>query len=425
MTRRSVPRISPNDLRDHADEARIARVWDRIEHDLVGFEAPPKRGSRLAYLAVAAAFAAFGGGLFVGKIAYQERRSGAALVVASPDRSTVDVLAAGSEGRTFTLPGGGTLTLQPGATVELERGSTSTLKLLQGEASIDTARAAGMVIVAGDAQLNTQAGSVLNLRRNQDDVDVSVRDGSVSITSPAGSKKLDRGQSDAVPIHAPTSALSQTDSPLLARGARGGARAHKPNEPHAADPPATPATALPEWRVAYNNNDIAGALDQLRKGPGGLDGAIDSANAYDLMTIVLIKGIDGKAQTRAYERVVKSFPNDTRAPFAARELVKIYTAAGRPDLAKVYNDLANSGLLAQDGLGLCTQMRAEQDAGHKDEARRKAHEYVEKYPDGPCNSTADSILQGERPGKDGDPAAAVDASAPEKALAATPDAGAP
>src|SRR3954469_6364452 len=138
MSRRSVPRISPNDLRDHADEARIARVWDRIERDLGGFEAPAARPPRLVYLAIAAAFAAFGGGILVGKLAFQDRPGGAVAVVASPDRSTVDVLAAGSEGRTFALPGGGMLTLQPGATVEIERGGTSTLKLLQGEASIDT-----------------------------------------------------------------------------------------------------------------------------------------------------------------------------------------------------------------------------------------------------------------------------------------------
>src|SRR6185436_13902042 len=121
MIRRSAPRISPNDLRDHADEARIARVWDRIEHDLGGFEAPPQRPPRFVYLAIAAAFAAFGGGLLVGKTAFHEPPTGVVAVVASPDRSTVDVLAAGSEGRTFALPGGGMLTLQPGATVEIER----------------------------------------------------------------------------------------------------------------------------------------------------------------------------------------------------------------------------------------------------------------------------------------------------------------
>lgn len=425
MTRRSVPRISPNDLRDHADEARIARVWDRIEHDLVGFEAPPKRGSRLAYLAIAAAFAAFGGGLFVGKIAYQERRSGAVAVVASPDRSTVDVLAAGSEGRTFTLPGGGTLTLQPGATVEIERGSTSTLKLLQGEASIDTARAAGMMIVAGDAQLNTQAGSVLNLRRNQDDVDVSVRDGSVSITSPAGSKKLDRGQSDAVPIHAPTSALSQTDSPLLARGARGGARVHKPNEPHAVDPPATPATALPEWRAAYDRYDMAGALNQLRQQAGGIDGAIASAkSSSELLAIYdLTRRSDATAAMTALQRVIDRFPDGDGAASAAYYLAKAYQAGGQLDRAKHYLDLYPKSELLQDGL--CGQMRAEQNAGHKDEARRDAKEYLAKYPDGTCKSTADSILQGERLGQDADPAAAGDASAPEKGPAATSDAGAP
>ena len=56
MSRRCLPAIDPKDLRDHADEARIARVWQRIEHDLTGFEAPPKRSPSFTYLAVAAAF---------------------------------------------------------------------------------------------------------------------------------------------------------------------------------------------------------------------------------------------------------------------------------------------------------------------------------------------------------------------------------
>jgi len=109
------PRVASTDLRDHADEARIARVWDRIERDLTRLDAPSTpRTPRLAYLAVAAALMAFGGGVLVGKIAFQGPANSAVTVVASTDTASDDELAQGSEGSTITLPGGATLTYPPG-----------------------------------------------------------------------------------------------------------------------------------------------------------------------------------------------------------------------------------------------------------------------------------------------------------------------
>jgi ferric-dicitrate binding protein FerR (iron transport regulator) len=214
MSRRPVPRIAPEDLRDHADEARIARVWERVEHDLVGLEAPRRRrSSSLVYVAIAASFAAFGGGLLTGKYGFHDRVAPATAVAATSEGAAADVLAAGSEKRSFALPGGGQLTLQPGATVELERaGDALTLKLVQGEAAIDTValpRAAGLALVAGEAKLEAQAGSVLTVSRDQEDMDVSVRDGAVSITSPAGTQQLGRGERvDAVPIRSVTASAA-------------------------------------------------------------------------------------------------------------------------------------------------------------------------------------------------------------------------
>jgi TolA-binding protein len=427
MSRRSVPRIAPNDLRDHADEARIARVWERIEQDLTGFEAPDVRSPRLAYLAVAAALAAFGGGILVGKLSFDEPRLASVPVIASSDKSTVDVLAAGSEGRSFTLPGGGTLTLQPGATVELERaGSAATLKLIQGEASIDTAnagRVAGLVIVAGEARLNTQAGSVLNVRRNQDDMDVSVSDGSVNITSPAGARKLGSGESDAVPIRAPTATASPLDAPLPRARARLD-HARQPDEPREIEPQTAP-TSGPEW-FARINADPEGALQLLRQQPGGIDSAISAAHsAGELMAIADLarsKGGDKAAAVSAFKRVIERFPDDPNAPIAAYHLSKSYSEKGQPDLAKRYQDLYPTAEVAQDAL--CGQMRAAQEAGHKDEAIHKAREYVARYPDGPCKNNAESVLSSEEGASGIDTAPASDAGAFEKA-APSPESGAP
>ena len=94
MTRRSFPRIDPGSLRDHADEARIERVWDRIEHDLASRidrtgprGASSRRSSTLVYLAAAASFAAFGGGLLLGKATWDKHATTAANVAAIPARS--------------------------------------------------------------------------------------------------------------------------------------------------------------------------------------------------------------------------------------------------------------------------------------------------------------------------------------------------
>jgi hypothetical protein len=426
MSRRAVPRIAPTDLRDHADEARIARVWERIEQDLTGFEAPDVRSPRLTYLAIAAAFAAFGVGIFVGKLAFNEPTSASVSVIASSDRSTVDVLAAGSEGRSFTLPGGGTLTLQPGATVELERaGSAATLKLIQGEAAIDTAnagRAAGLVIVAGEARLNTQAGSVLNVRRNLDDMDVSVSDGSVNITSPAGARKLGSGESDAVPIRARTATVSAIDAPLLPRTRARLDPARQPDEPRAIEPQAAP-TSGPEW-FARINADPEGALQLLRQQLGGIDGAIAAAhNAGELMAIADLarsKGGDKTAALSAYKRVIERFPDDPNAPIAAYHLSKHYSERGQPDLAKRYQDLYPTAEVAQDAL--CGQMRAAQEAGHKDEAIHKAREYVARYPDGPCRNNAESVLSSEEGASEIHAAPASDGGASEKAAPTAPNA---
>ncbi len=252
-----------------------------------------------AYLAIAAAFSAFAGGVFVGKVAFQ----GPVLTAIAPVQSNRAHQGRRPRGRQrraqLPAPGGGQLLLQPGATVEVERaGGQLTLKLLQGAASVDTLGAPqtpGLMIVAGEAQLNTQAGSVVNVRRNQDDLDVSVSDGSVSITSPADPKpqKLGRGgQLEGVPLHTAVAALSPTSPPVV-RGPLLTAGAHRPNQPRAGGKSA--AVDAPGWLTSYENNEDSTALALLRQLPGGLPGAISNArSAQELMAISTIaRGKDG------------------------------------------------------------------------------------------------------------------------------------
>src|SRR5690349_8538304 len=114
MSRRTFPSIRPSDLRDHADEARVARIWDRLEQDLAGREPTHARSAAPWVALVAATLGAFAAGVWVGTLGGAEHAT-TAIRATSPESSAApDVLAAGTQQRSFTLPGGGTITLSPG-----------------------------------------------------------------------------------------------------------------------------------------------------------------------------------------------------------------------------------------------------------------------------------------------------------------------
>jgi hypothetical protein len=282
------------------------------------------------------------------------------------------------------------------------------------------------MIVAGEAQLNTQAGSVVNVRRNQDDLDVSVSDGSVSITSPADlqPRKLGRGgQAEGVPIHKAIAALSPTISPAV-RAPLMAAGAQRPSQPRAGGKSAV--VDGPGWLTSYENNEDTTALALLRQLPGGLPGAISSArSAQELMAISTIaRGKDGDpgAAIAALKSVVDRFPEDVNAQMAAMSLARMYQAAGKSDLATAYLERANklNGPLAEDAL--CHRVKGERVAGHKDEAVRLAREYVAKYPDGRCKDEVELALEGDD-GAGGSPLAVPTAASAAPALPAPAPSG--
>ncbi|WP_437855081.1 FecR domain-containing protein [Sorangium sp. So ce363] len=409
MSRRGLPRIAPADLRDHATEERIARVWDRIEHDLGARERSSPRRAGMAAMLAAATFAAFGGGLWLGKAIWSDERAAPALTAVAPADdapSLVDVFAAGSQGRTFQLPGGGRISLTAGTTVEVEQadGGALTLRLVQGEAWLDTVsgtRTAALAIVAGEARLAAAAGSVLRVKHNVDAIDVNVADGSVKLTSPAGSRELGRGDAEeGVPIRQRIAVVAPPE-PRRARASslpRSSAEV-APIEPPTAAAPASSAAA-PDWRARYNAGNVAEALQSLQQQSGGIDGAIASAKTarelMDLSDLLRGKGGDRAAAMRAFARVVEGFPSDANAPIAAYKLGDMHASMGEQALAARYYEQARSlspeGNLAEDSF--CKRIRAEVVAGHKEEASQMAKEYVAKYPDGRCEDVQ-RIVSGE------------------------------
>lgn len=422
MSRRAFPPIRPSDLRDHADDARIERVWDRLERDLPGRERSRSRTTSLVVTLAAATVSAFAAGVWIGSHGTGDPSDPAIRAVQTESSAANDVLAAGTRQRSYPLPGGGLLTLSPGATVEIEHATADaiTLRLVRGEASLDTTGAGrGADMIAEDALVEARDGSVVSVRRNESDIDVRVASGSARLSSPAGSRELSSGERvEAVPMraHAPiTRADDDNDprprpSPPLQRNI-----APLPlNLPLPNEPPSVTVTA-PDWRARYNAGELAQALDLLRQQPGGIDGAITSArSAAELAAISDItraKGGDPAAALKALTQLTERFPSDPYAEIAAYTLGGIYEKMGQADQAQKYFERARSlkGVLAEDAL--CKQIRAEHRAGRKDEALRMSREYVNKYPDGRCKEDVDRILSGEEP--------ALEAAEPE----ASPDAG--
>jgi hypothetical protein len=430
MTRRTVPSVRPNDLRDHADSARIDRVWDRLEHDL-STRAPDKpRSVSTMFTLAAATMAIFVVGVGVGWTMHPERGEAPIRATSFDNSSAPSVLAAGRQAASYDLPGGGTLTLSPGTTVEIDRDKqeTLTLRLLRGEASAFTTsdgRSAEIALIVEDARVLARPGSEVFVRRNSSDIDVRVASGSAELVWPSGSRELSTGERiESVPmrvLRAPVSHVEPMDD-----DDDDDRRPHRVSLPQPRDMTSLPirietpmvTIAPPDWRTKYNAGELAQALDLLRQASGGIDGAIVTArSAAELAAISDIaraKGGDPAAALNALTQLVDRFPSDPYAEIAAYTLGGMYEKIGQSDQAQKYFERARSlkGVLAEDAL--CKQIRAEHRAGRKDEAKRMAKEYVIKYPDGRCKEDVERALSGEElPGEE--PEAVLDAGAADAA----------
>lgn len=422
MSRRSVPPIQPTDLRDVASDERVERIWDRLEQDIVTLRARPARASRTMVWAVAATFAAFGVGLFAGRIAWRERSGTPSPVIAATDRSTVDVFAAGTLARTYPLPGGGSITLEPGSMIEMERagGNDVRLRLITGEASLDTAQASdhSLAIVSGEATVATAPGSVVQVRQRADNLDVRVASGSAQVSSPAGTQALRKGeQMDDVPTRTTTTSVQQPVrvSPIhTARVVR-----------NDGSPVAAVAVAPTGWRALWAAGKFDEALELLKAQPGGIAGAVSGAHdAGELNAITDVarsKGGDQGAAIAAWRRIADEFPQSKDASTAAYQLAKHYDASGQPELAKKYREAAQKGVLSEDAI--CGQIRADlkagSKAGNKNEAVTRATDYLGRYLNGRCKDEAQRILDGGDADGDSD-ASANDEPGPAPAVASSP-----
>ncbi len=137
----------------------------------------------------------------------------------------------------------------------------------------------------------------------------------------------------------------------------------------------------------------------------------------------LLAGRDSQAAISALRRVADEFPASAYAAIAAKQLATHY-AQTQPDLAKKYLDqAARKGVFSEDAM--CAQMRAEDQAGHKDEASARASEYLGKHPNGRCKDDANRILAGGDADGDDEAAPGEPAPAPSASSSAAPSSSAP
>jgi ferric-dicitrate binding protein FerR (iron transport regulator) len=442
-----LPSFDPDDLRDHADPERVERIWARVSNTLDGappgvlaVAARPRRTSASrATLLFAAAFALFGGGLFVGHAL--DLDDGAQPLVRSPDAPLSDVFATGTSPRTFTLPGGGRLSLDADTTVEVLEAADGrlTLRLLRGNASVDASELP-IAIVSGQAQVTAPAGSSVLLRRSDTDVAVSVSAGSVEVTSPSGERHtlgLGDGQT-----RVPVADLSKHDTiarPIdptpVAIAHRDERRAPSPSPTDLIDPSPLVADAAPpapavltSWLAKYQKESKDSQQPIPAVSDDELTAAISKAQGsqdlMDLSDIASATNRNGLA-VRALRRVADEFAGDPNRAAAAVMLSRFYTGAGNAELATRYADIAKQAK-AFGEIVLCREVTtlAADDARH-DEAVRKAEEYLSKYPDAACAADARAVLDDAKGDAKPDDSKQPDSKQPDSKQpdAKQPDAG--
>lgn len=416
----SLPKFDREHFRDHADPARIDRVWARIDADLPEEPqialAPPARAprSRTMMWLAAASLAAFAAGVVVGH-RESDSKTDSVPVAQQTNEASDSVLAAGSRARTFALPDGGAVTLSPGGTIEVGEATNGlvTLRLVQGHASIETAAGGSLAIVAGEAKVSTLGAATLSVDRAGDAIDLAVSDGLVELEAPDSHRPVRSGERVRASTITPTAVIDPKIAPHPVA-------VRQPSEPGpllvsdevpapavAPAPVAAPATA--GWFALYENQKYDDALAAVEQS-GGAAAAIDRGRtARELMALEHLARKKGEKilAMRALTRVATEFPDDPNAKAAAMTLGNMHRAAGNDALAQQYYDLAQNSAFGEDIA--CGRLQAMTAASPG--AEKAARDYLAKYDNGRCREAAEDLL-GDIQNASGDDKA-PDAKAPD------------
>jgi transmembrane sensor len=219
-------------------------------------------------------------------------------------------------------------------------------------------------------------GTVFDIDRAREHVEVSVSRGRVRVYGPHGAEDLKPGQSKRFMIEQPAS--STASEPEAATALEEAA----PEPPARAPRPARASHEAPNWRSLTQSGDYDAAFASLRR-----ERAVDNDPSV-LMDAADAARLSGHPSVAVgyLERVVRGHASSPVAPLAAFTLGRVYLdRLGRPheaarSFARV-RQLSPSGSLAEDALA--REVESLSKAGDAKKAYLRAQEYLRRYPAGP------------------------------------------
>jgi hypothetical protein len=395
--------INRDDLRDHGESARINRVWERLERNIVLEPAKPSRKPAHRLPLVAAAIAAgFAGGFFLSEGLNDAPTTSSPVVVApADDHGTREVYAAGAEARSYPLPGGGTLHVTPGTIVDtVVRGQGGmTLRLVRGEATLTTPNnnatnnnaTQSLGLKVGRAEVTTAEGS-MRVRLDGDTAALEVINGTAALTTPDEDIKHRVLRPSKRKLRVRVTLASNTPTNTAVPGPLAVADDAELVADEAVETTDEAPLVAPAWVVACNAADYDKAVALLSKEPGGLAAGLSGATAQQQSCIA--SGLEESDRDLEAIALNERTASDLSASvntrmIAASNLARLYRQSGNTAAAAQYqmlfSQLSKGTLLSESGL--CNKIQLTANAGNEAEFARLSESYSTTFPDGDCTET--------------------------------------
>lgn len=274
--------------------------------------------------------------------------------------------------RPFALSDGSQVLPDPGASVELELAARSAtrVKVVEGSArfEVESDPERAFIVTAGALEVEV-VGTIFVVSHRQATSEISVHEGLVRTTARGKEVMLRAGESRVVRDELEIEDEPKTDPPAEA--------AEKPVEPSPAQPE---KVRNPAWVEAAESGDWQRAATLLDRG------AAPPRTTAEFLLAADVRRYTGEpaAAIPHLEEVVKRNRKDTFGALAQFRKGRILMRLDRhADAARAFADVGRmpgSGSVAEDALS--REVEALYRAGERQRAEERAHQYLERYPDG-------------------------------------------
>jgi hypothetical protein len=387
----------------------VAESQDRV---LVGHESDPgearrrfvaaaaakgKMGSpRRRVLAWAGAVGAVAAGTALVLTAVREQRPSFQVGVDRAGVIGAEVSAPAAEPLVLRFSDGSEVVLEPGG-----RGRVTSLDARDahfafegGVARFSVSKATGLAWTVDAGEFHVRPGSaarfLLGFDVPADTVDLTVEEGSATLSAPCRSEVAGAGQH--LHLSCSASALVELPRPTASTPTLVPSTIEAPPS----EPPSSPPHPAGEWRRLAAASRYREAVDAAVA--AGFDSQCAAASASDLLILgdaARLAG-DGAHADIAYRTLRRRFPSDSRASVAAFDLGKLAfdLRGSHADAARWFDTyLAEqpSGPLVREALG--RSMEAHWRSADRARARDLAAQYMQRYPGGPHEDLARRIVE--------------------------------